>query len=115
IKKYIMKEILSSVTSYLLRRQASKLQVVRNRGFTLVELLVVIAIIGILAATIGMNYAATKKTARDAKRKADMENIAAAIELYYSQFKCYPENIQSVSSSGYITTIPKDPKANTDY
>jgi len=98
-----------------------------NKGFTLVELLVVITIIGILAATIGINYSTTKKTARDTKRKADMENVGAANELFYSQYKQYPNPnstpeandwtslMSALNSSGYLTSEIKDPKNDEEY
>lgn len=97
-----------------------------NKGFTLTELLVVIAIIGILVATISVNYSSARISARDTKRKTDMENVAAAVELYYSQFKNYPnsntsptvsnysELINELRTKGYITTEPVDPK-NIDF
>lgn len=92
----------------------------KNKGFTLVELLVVISIIGILSTVIGVNYTNAKKITRDAKRKADLENVAAAFEMYYSEYKKYPEcpydNASLVlNESGYLTTIPKDPLNNSEY
>ncbi len=85
-----------------------------KKGFTLVELLVVISIIAVLSTIIGVNYSNSKKTARDSKRKADMENVAAAFEMYYAEYKKYPacpwsNATASLNSAGYLTTIPKDP------
>lgn len=89
-------------------------------GFTLVELLVVISIIGILATVIGVNYTNAQKTTRDAKRKIDVENVAAAFEMYYAELKKYPScpyanATSTLNEAGYLTTIPEDPKNNTDY
>lgn len=51
-----------------------------GKGFTLVELLVVIAIIAILAAVGLTIFSGTQKNARDARRKADIDAIAQALE-----------------------------------
>jgi prepilin-type N-terminal cleavage/methylation domain-containing protein len=61
-----------------------------KKGFTLVELLVVIAIIGMLStiAVVSLGQARTK--ARDAKRIADMRQVGAALEIYYSDQSAYP-------------------------
>lgn len=51
-----------------------------NKGFTLIELLVVIAIIAILS-TIGLTlFNGAQQNARDARRKSDIDAIAAALE-----------------------------------
>ncbi len=51
-----------------------------RKGFTLVELLVVVSIIAILS-TIGLVvFTDSQKNARDARRKADIDAVAKAIE-----------------------------------
>ena len=84
------------------------------QGFTLVELLVVIAIIAILA-VIGVTvYSGVQKGARDAKRKADVEAIAAAYESHYIQNDTSPYDIPATtwfSSGGY----PLDPSTSANY
>ena len=59
-------------------------------GFTLVELLVVIAIIVILISVSLVGLTGSRETARDAKRKADLEAIRSALELYKSDNNKYP-------------------------
>lgn len=91
-----------------------------KKGFTLIELLVVISIIGILSTVIGVNYSNAKKSTRDTKRKADIENVAAAFEMYYSEFKNYPNcpydiATEILNDAGYLTTIPSDPANNSQY
>jgi general secretion pathway protein G len=61
-----------------------------KKGFTLIELLVVIAILGILAALITGNFFTSLKKGRDAKRKADLEQVTRALEMYYEDKRAYP-------------------------
>lgn len=64
-----------------------------SKGFTLVELLVVIsimAILGVIGVTIFSN---TQRTARDAKRKADIAAMSDAMEANYIQGTGYPTTI----------------------
>lgn len=62
----------------------------RRKGFTLIELLIVITIIGILAVALVPKITQGPARARDVQRKADMQNIASALELYYSDTGTYP-------------------------
>ena len=61
-----------------------------RKGFTLVELLVVISIIGILVGVVAVNSNAARRQSRDAKRKADIQNVAGALELYRAEHHFYP-------------------------
>jgi len=61
-----------------------------RKGFTLIELLVVISIISLLAT---LSYGALQNArakARDARRVADIKQIATAMNLYYDQSGHYP-------------------------
>lgn len=62
---------------------------IKKRGFTLIELLVVIAIIGILATIILVSYNNMQAKSRDSKRKSDLQTMASAMEIYYSDMKVY--------------------------
>lgn len=79
-----------------------------KKGFTLVELLIVVAIIAILAA-IGFAVLGNQSgSARDAKRKADIDQIAKAYEVHYNlETGVYKPLTNADFTSG---TIPEDPK-----
>lgn len=62
----------------------------RQKGFTLVELLIVLAIIGVLAAIVLISLNSSRKGGRDARRVADMREVATALQLYFAENSGYP-------------------------
>src|SRR3990167_994413 len=90
---------------------------IRIRGFTLVELLVVISVIGILASIVTVNANVARRLSRDSKRKADIQNVAGALELYRasSASRAYPvvDNYSKLKQQNvlgqYSSNIPSDP------
>lgn len=56
-----------------------------QKGFTLIELLVVVAILAILAVIGATVYNNVQVNARDARRKADIDAIASALEANKAQ------------------------------
>lgn len=91
----------------------------KTKGFTLIELLVVVTIITILTAVGLTNYSSFTKKARDSRRKADLEAIRGALELYRADEGVYPDTLDLADcgegteiSNGpniYMTNIPCDP------
>lgn len=98
-------------------------------GFTLVEIIVVISIISLIA-TIGISsYSVLNRNARDARRKADLEQVRSALELYKSNNGAYPttggawygtctagwatvtsDYVPNIVADGYIQKLPQDPR-----
>lgn len=75
-----------------------------EKGFTLIELLVVIAIIGLLASVVLLALNSARAKSRDAKRLADVRQIASAMELYFNDKSAYP----TAAAAGVLspTTAP---------
>ena len=92
------------------------------KGFTLIEILVVATIIGLLAGGGVLSYSQFARQSRDAKRKADLEQIRAALEMYRSNNNQYAPYIGNCSSyqalttpTRYIQSMPFDPKSSSGY
>lgn len=90
------------------------------RAFTLLEIMVVISIAGLIVSIGTFSYSQINKNSRDATRKADLQNISQALELYRSNhlYGSYP--MQStwkidLTAGGYLSEIPTDPKTKLDY
>jgi type II secretion system protein G len=111
----------------------------KKSGFTLIELLIVIVILGILA-TVGLaSFTSSQMKSRDAKRKANLQQISQALELYYNDKGQYPSsdasgNMYGCGAAGtavctwgssvfsntttgtiYMTKLPTDPSSNSYY
>ena len=62
----------------------------KEKGFTLVELMVVIIILAVLTGIAIPSYMALRNRARQTAAKAEMTNMATAIELFMSDYSEYP-------------------------
>lgn len=95
-----------------------------KKAFSLVEILVVVTIIALLASMAAVSYSQFVKQARDAKRKTDIEQIRAAIELYrnFDDNGLYPATLDfsgvgtvADASATYLSKVPNDPLSATSY
>lgn len=98
----------------------------KNKAFTMIEILVVATIIGLLAATAAVSYTSLNRSSRDARRKADIEEMRAAFEQWRSDYGSYPTTQVTVSctvancctsqvslisgSNTYLQSVPRDPQ-----
>lgn len=98
------------------------------------ELMIVIVILGILASLILGNFFTSLKRGRDARRKADLEQVQRALELYYDDKRAYPtaaatgggfvfgsKFCETPSCTGgtsekvYMQKVSNDPSTGKDY
>jgi prepilin-type N-terminal cleavage/methylation domain-containing protein len=88
-----------------------------DEGFTLIELLVVVAIIVILTGIVLVSMMGARRVSRDARRKADLEEIRNQLEICRTDDGKYPSgSLDSGDSftcgtapSSYSYTLPDDP------
>lgn len=95
-------------------------------GFTLIELLVVVIVISALSGIVVsmINSGGFRDKAKDAQRIADLKQVQTALELYFSDFRQYPDsgsgawirvtgsdNMSSALVPTYINTMPIDPES----
>lgn len=59
-------------------------------GFTLIELLIVISIIATILAYAVPNFLGARERAKDAKKKAELNQLKSALRLYYNDYQKYP-------------------------
>lgn len=67
-------------------------------GFTLIELLIVIAIFAVVLSIGLSSFISSQQKSRDSARKADLRNIALALETYFNDKNQYPND----DGSGHI-------------
>ena len=92
----------------------------KKQGFTMIELLVVATIIAVLTAIGVVSFSRANIRARDGKRKADLEQLRSALELYRSDMGQYPAvdsaHLVSTLAAGNLTsTNVSDPKSTDPY
>ena len=93
----------------------------KERGFTFVELLVVVTIIALISGIAMVSFTTTNANARDSKRKGDLEQMRAALEICRAESGSYPPSIgATISCAGqtYLDPVPEDPRegqAGYDY
>lgn len=100
----------------------------KKNGFTLIELLVVMSIIAVLSGLSLFALRGTRESARDGRRKADLESIRSALEIYRSDCNYYPDSLASGEqldgsdspctagpANVYLDEVPSDPLTSRSY
>lgn len=89
-------------------------------GFTMIELLVVTTIIIILTSIGLVSYTSANRSARNGKRKADIEMVRQALVLYRTDNSTYPAtsnftNMLTTIADYTSSTTVTDPKNDVTY
>ena len=98
----------------------------KDRGFTLIELLVVIAIIGILSSVVLASLNTARVRANEAKKKAELQQIALALNNYYLATGVLPANptpywnvadptLSAALEPTYMSSVPNSPDQQPYY
>lgn len=83
-------------------------------GYTVIELLIVAVIIGILATLAISAFSNQRQRATLTQVKAEMKNIATALETYQAEHAVYPPNLNSLTPE-FMVKIPVQPVGNGSY
>jgi type II secretory pathway pseudopilin PulG len=91
-----------------------------DSGVSLTEVLLVMTIIGLLIIVVLSFLMRYLGRARDAERKADLQEIKISFEDYFNDNGCYPDpsvlnDCNGTSFRPYLSTIPCDPATNESY
>lgn len=104
----------------------------QTKSFTLIEILVTATIIGLLSSIASVSYSQFMKQSRDAKRKADLEQVRSALEMFRSNpsLTAYPTPCAATCSNmglrfatggitgggyTYVEKLPQDPLSSRQY
>lgn len=96
---------------------------INKKGFTLIELIIAMVILAVLSGLIAGGVLNSLKKGRDARRKADLQQIQRALEFYYEDNRTYPSSLtfggQIVGpapvSKVYMQKVPIDPNTSKTY
>lgn len=90
----------------------------QQSAFTLLELIIAMAIVAILSGALWGNFFTSITKGRDSRRKQDLDTIAKALELYYTDNRAYPTAFPGVGTPFvnpnnaqvvYLQKTPSDP------
>ena len=91
-----------------------KINIIQEKGFTLLELLVVVALVGILAAMAIPQYKTSVRKSKEAVLKQDLHQFETLIDQYFADKGKYPAVLEDLVESGYLRRMPVDPITGSD-
>ncbi|MEM7475751.1 MAG: type II secretion system major pseudopilin GspG [Planctomycetota bacterium] len=103
-------------------RAPSRVQLRRNKAFSLVELIVVMVIIGLLASLAAIRTRSYLIASKQNAAKAEIATIVQAIESFYADQSRYPTNEEGIDvliaptaqfPDGFLVKVPSDPWKNS--
>ena len=74
----------------------------KKKGFTLVEIMVVIGIIGLVLGIAIPSVTSSRRRAREAKARAQIESLGVAIKMYQVDNGSYPTNLVTDLQDDYM-------------
>jgi len=83
---------------YLRFETKEKFMTRKNRGFSLIELLVVLVILGLLAGVVAPQVMKHVGKAKSDSARLQIDDLGAAIDLYYLELGDYPTTAQGLSA-----------------
>lgn len=94
-----------------------------QQGLTWIEILIVVTIIGLLAVILlnFFNPLEKRDQATNSRQKSDLDRLAIALEDYYNDKGCYPQEVlcqpadKAAALKPYLGTIPCDPASGQSY
>lgn len=103
-----------NITAQQIRKQE-----IKQKGFTLIEILVAATILATLVGgvVLSLNPIGQITKGQDSQRLADIQAVKTAIDLYYNDTKCYPQQVPfgnewRVNNTVYMKKVPQDPRCN---
>ena len=82
------------------------MNLLRNKGFTLIEVLIVIAIIGILAAIAIPQFSKYRMMSHNAAAMSDIKNAITAQEAYYAENRIYAGSFERLNQASQLFESP---------
>lgn len=77
----------------------------RKRGFTIIELIVVIAVIAVLASIVLVSVTQYIQKSKDAKLRAEFDQIAKAIIIYKSNNGVWPDDVEMGEEPSFVPSL----------